>query len=139
MDIEVDMNLEETTRLDLMDAAPAEVRIGDQPFDPGQPLEKQERFECIHRVEESTEIVGDGAGFVEVTELPLSWVVEPSPLHLLRSWKVPKHALEIGIVEQAVDHCVREGISEGVGVAQRYRIRVESNARHRSNHRIAWT
>jgi hypothetical protein len=130
VDVEVGVNLQEAARLDLMQTAAAKVRIGDQPVDAGQVLEPEQHLEAVHGVEKRAHVRRDHAVLVVVAELLLQRRLEAPPAHLLRRRELGQHALEIGVVEQAVEDDVRKGIGLRVAVAERACVEVQLHRRH---------
>src|SRR5947209_17669498 len=68
MNVEVGVNLQKSARLDLMQAAAAEVRIGDQSLDAGERLQPQQHLERVHVVQKVANGFRDGAGLVMEAE-----------------------------------------------------------------------
>ena len=105
--VEVDVHLEEPAGHDLMRPRAAEVRIGDQPANPGERLEELQHRGRAHLVEEALE-VGAQRRLVPVAELLLRRVVESLPLDLVGAGKLRQHGLQGLLGEEAVDDDVRK-------------------------------
>lgn len=125
--VEVGVHLQESARLDLMQPASAEVRIRNQSFDSGERFEKEEHLEPVHGVEETAHCVGNDAPFVVVAQLLLLGAVELSPLDCSRRWKLTQDCLEVGIVEETVEHDVRERTGAHVLRLEHLRVVIQSH------------
>lgn len=131
--VEVNVNVQESTRLDLMQSASAEIGIGDQAVDSGQSLQKEQHLEPIHGVEKTSDLVADRARLMKVAQLLLQRVVEAAPLHLRRRRELAKNGIERRILEQPIEDDVRERM--GARVLRMERVRVELESRRRVLHR----
>ncbi len=130
MDVEVGVHLQESARLDLMETAAPEVGIGDEAVDAGERLEPEQHLEAVHVVEKLADRFRDAAALVEVAELLLQRIVELHPSRALAIGEIAQHRLELGVVEEAVDHDVWKRLRVAIPLRECARVAAKGQRRH---------
>src|SRR6266508_3217281 len=103
MNIEIGVHFQKSARLDLMQSAAAEVRVGNESVDAGERFEPQKHLERVHLVEKIANGFRDVASLMKISELLFQRIVESHPLHLARRGELAQNGVERFILEQSVE------------------------------------